>query len=327
MAVSARAPRLGEGRQRIPRRSEQVFVVIPCYQVASHIEAVVAGVPDYVDGIVAVDDASTDGTLAALQAIADPRLTVVRHERNRGVGAAMVTGFGKAAELGADVLVKLDGDGQMDPAHVQQLLEALGDGYDYAKGNRLLDQRALRAMPRSRLIGNFALTFLTKLASGYWHVLDSQNGYIAIRRRTWEALDHERIADGYFFENDMLVNLNIIGARVKDVAMPARYQGERSSLRIGRIVPSFALLLLRRTIYRFYNKYVLQDFSPIALFVFAGLPLCLWGLGYGIYAWWDHARQGVVTPTGPVMISVLPLLMGFQLLLQALVLDIQQSPR
>ena len=312
----------------MPWDGERVFVVLPCFNVAGQVATAVAAVPDWVDGIVAVDDASTDDTATVLASLCDPRLVVVHHERNRGVGGAVTTGFERAAELGADILVKVDGDGQMDLAHLPPLLDALTkDGYDYAKGNRLLDRKALARMPRVRLVGNLALTFLTKLASGYWHLLDPQNGFVAIRAATWALLDRERIFRGYFFENDMLINLNIQGARVKDVPMPARYGDEPSSLRVRRVIPLFSWLLLNRTVYRLYMKYVLLDFSPIALFVLTGLPLFLWGAGFGAYSWWWHAQQNTYTSTGTVMMSVLPLLVGFQLLLQALVLDIQQSPR
>ena len=307
---------------------QRVFVVLPCFNVAGQVGAAIADVPAWVDGIVAVDDASTDETATMLTTVCDPRLVVVRHERNRGVGGAVATGFERAAELGADILVKVDGDGQMDLAYLQPLVEALiSDDYDYAKGNRLLDRAALARMPRVRLIGNVILTLLTKLASGYWHLLDPQNGFVAIRAATWARLDRGRIFHGYFFENDMLVNLNIQGARVKDVPMPARYGDEPSSLRVRRVIPLFSWLLLNRTVYRFYMKYILLDFSPIALFVLAGLPLFLWGVGFGAYSWWVNAHQGTFASTGAVMLSVLPLLLGFQLLLQALVLDIQQSPR
>ena len=305
-----------------------VWVVLPCFNVVGQVAAAVADVPDWVDGIVAVDDASTDDTAAVLAGLRDARLVVERHARNHGVGGAVSTGFERAAALGADVLVKVDGDGQMDLTYLPALLDPLTkDGYDYAKGNRLLDRAALARMPRVRLIGNLILTFLTKLASGYWHLLDPQNGFVAIRAATWARLDRERIFRGYFFENDMLVNLNIQGARVKDVPMPARYGDEPSSLRVRRIVPLFSWLLLNRTVYRFYMKYVLLDFSPIALFVLAGLPLFLWGIGFGAFSWWANSQAGTFASTGTVMLSVLPLLVGFQLLLQALVLDIQQSPR
>lgn len=296
---------------------------------APQLPALLASVPEYVDGIVAVDDGSDDATPSVLAGSQDPRLLTIRHERNRGVGAAMRTGLQRAAELQADILAKVDGDGQMDLRDLPKLLDALtqDDRYGYAKGNRLLFAAGLKEMPRGRRIGNFALTFLMKLASGYWHIVDPQNGFVAIRRITWELLDPARIADGYFFENDMLINLNILDVPVRDVAMPARYGDERSHLRLRRVVPSFTGLLLRRLWYRFYTKYVLRDFSPIALFVLAGLPLLLWGIGFGGWNWWDHARRGVATPTGTVMLAVLPLLIGFELFLQALVLDIQNSPR
>jgi glycosyltransferase involved in cell wall biosynthesis len=306
----------------------RIFVVIPCFNVERHVAAVVASVPDYVDGIVAVDDASTDSTGSVLRGLADTRLGVVSHERNQGVGGATISGFCRASDAGADILVKVDGDGQMDLSKLPALLDPIAEeSYDYAKGNRLLAEASLSAMPRTRLLGNFGLTFLTKLASGYWQVVDPQNGFVAISAKAWNMIDRNRLARGYFFENDMLVSLNILRARVRDVTMPARYGDEVSNLRVRSVMPSFALLLLRRTIHRFYMKYVLRDFSPIALFVFAGLPLFVWGILFGAFEWIDHARRDVVTPTGTVMLSVLPLLIGFELLLQALVLDIQDTPR
>lgn len=310
-------------------RGQRVCVVIPCYNVASHIAAVLAAVPDYVDQIIAVDDGSRDDTLKTLEAATDKRVEVARHDRNRGVGAAMRTGLARGAEAGADLLVKVDGDDQMDLAELSKLLDALVDDprSGYAKGNRLVDQKALSRMPRLRVIGNFALTFLTKLASGYWYVVDPQNGYLAIRRVVWELLDPARISDGYFFENDMLVGLNILDIPVRDVPIPARYGDERSYLRVRRVLLPFAFLLIRRTIYRVYAKYMLRDFSPIALFLLAGLPLFIWGVVFGAYQWWSHAQQDIATPTGTVIVSVVPLILGFQLLLQALVLDIQNSPR
>ena len=303
--------------------------MIPCYNVAPHIAGVISAMPDYVDQVVAVDDGSRDDTLKALEAAKDKRVEVLRHEKNRGVGAAMRTGLARGAEGGADLLVKVDGDGQMDLADLAKLLDALVDDprSGYAKGNRLFDQKALSKMPRLRVIGNFALTFLTKLASGYWYVVDPQNGYLAIRRAVWERLDPDRINDGYFFENDMLVCLNILDIPVTDVPIPARYGDERSYLRVRRVLFPFAFLLMRRTFYRVWAKYMLRDFSPIALFLLTGLPLFIWGVVFGAYQWWSHLQQGTATPTGTVIVAVVPLILGFQLLLQALVLDIQNSPR
>lgn len=240
----------------------------------------------------------------------------------------MITGFTRAAELDAEIMVKVDGDGQMDLSYLSALLEPLvSQGYQYTKGNRLVDRKALEAMPRARVFGNFALTFLTKMASGYWHIMDPQNGFLAITADTWKLLDPQRIYHGYFFENDMLVNLNLLNARVKDIPMPSRYGNEVSGLKIRQIIPMFSWLLMDRTVYRFWTKYVLQDFSPIALFVLTGLPLFFWGIMFGAASWIYNGYHGVVTSTGTIMLSVLPLLLGFQLLLQALVLDIQDTPR
>lgn len=304
-------------------------MVVPCYNVASHIAEVLSAIPEYVDRVVAVDDGSRDETVKVVEATSDKRIELIRHDKNRGVGAAMRTGLARGAEAGADLLVKVDGDGQMDLADLTKLLDALVDDprYGYAKGNRLVDQKSLSQMPRLRFIGNFALTFLTKLASGYWYVVDPQNGYLAIRRVVWERLDPARISDGYFFENDMLVGLNILDVPVKDVPIPARYGDERSSLRVRRVLFPFFFLLIRRTFYRVYMKYMLRDFSPIALFLLFGIPLFGWGVVFGAYQWWTHAELGIVTPTGTVIVAVVPLILGFQLLLQALVLDIQNSPR
>lgn len=309
-------------------RGRSVYVIIPCYNVAGHIQDVVAAVPPEVDGIITVEDGSTDTTADVLKRIGDTRTLVIPHSKNGGVGAAMVTGFRAAADRGADILVKVDGDGQMDLAYLPTLLDAIIDGeHDYAKGNRLLHREGLAQMPRARRVGNLVMTILTKLASGYWHVLDPQNGFVAIKRSTWLLLDHKLIDPGYFFENDMLVQLNIVDARIKDIPMPARYGSERSGIRLRRVIPRFLGLLIRRTGYRFYTKYILRDFSPIALFVLAGLPLMLWGAGFGAWAWWQSVSTGVTASTGTVMLSVLPLIIGFQLLLQALVLDITQCPR
>ena len=310
-------------------RDQRVCIVVPCYNVAAHIAEVLSAMPDFVDHVIAVNDGSRDDTAKRLERPTDPRVVVLQHDRNRGVGAAMRTGFARGVETGSDILVKVDGDGQMDLADLPRLLDALVDDprCGYAKGNRLADQRALSEMPRLRVLGNFALTFLTKLASGYWYVVDPQNGYVAIRRTIWERIDPNRISDGYFFENDLLVGLNILDVVVRDIPMPARYGIERSYLRVRRILFPFAFLLLRRTFYRVYVKYMLRDFSPIALFLITGVPLLLWGVLFGAYQWWDHAQHDVVTPTGTVIVAVVPLILGFQLLLQALVLDIQNSPR
>ena len=309
-------------------RDSRVHVVIPAYNVAAHIDAVLRGLPDFVDAVTVVNDGSTDGTAAAVQATSDQRVTLLESPANEGVGGAMVRGFRHALAQGEGIIVKMDGDGQMDPADLPRLLEPIVDGRcEYAKGNRFLRSRELDIMPRARLAGNFVLTFLTKLASGYWNVFDPQNGYLAIASGTLRLLDLDRLSRRYFFENDMLINLNIFDARVHDVAMPSRYGDERSSMRLARILCSFPYHLFHGYWYRFYRKHVLRDFSPVALFMLTGLPLLAWGTGFGAYTWvqsWLHVQ---FASAGTVMLSVLPFLVGFELVLQALVLEIRDTPR
>ncbi len=308
-------------------RETRVHVVIPAYNVADRIAAVLKAVPEFVDAITLVDDGSRDGTGEAALTVADPRLRVLRHAVNQGVGAAMVTGFCDALVDGDGIIVKMDGDGQMDPAMLSRLLDPIVDGRcGYTKGNRFLFARELAVMPRHRLVGNFTLTFLTKLASGYWHVFDPQNGYLAIASSVLRLLDFDRLSRRWFFENDMLINLNVFSVPVADVPMPSRYGDERSAMSVGRVLLSFPFHLFRGYWSRFYRKYVLRDFSPIALFILAGLPLLVFGVLLGGYTWVQSWRLNRFASTGTVMLSVLPFIVGFQLVLQALVLEMRDSP-
>jgi dolichol-phosphate mannosyltransferase len=307
---------------------QRVHVVVPAYNVADRIGAVLRGMPRLVDAITVVDDGSTDGTAAAVRSVSDPRVTLLESTRNEGVGGATVRGFRHALGQGDGIIAKIDGDGQMDPGDLPWLLAPIAAGQcEYTKGNRFLRSRELEIMPRARLIGNFILTFLTKLASGYWNVFDPQNGYLAITSGTLRLLDLDRLARRYFFENDMLINLNIFDARVRDVALPSRYGGERSSMRLARVVCSFPYYLFHGYWYRFYRKHVLRDFSPVALFMLTGLPLLAWGTAFGAYTWFQSWLHVQFASAGTVMLSVLPFLVGFELVLQALVLEIRDTPR
>lgn len=309
-------------------RQRKVAVVIPAYNVARHVEGVIKDIPEFVDDIIVVDDASTDATADVLHTVQDSRLTVLHHSVNQGVGAAMATGFRVALERGAQVVVKLDGDGQMDPHYIPALLDPiLLDGHAYAKGNRFLNEEELRSMPKMRLLGNFGLTFLTKLASGYWNVFDPQNGFVAIDARALRKLPLHKFARRYFFENDMLVHLNVLRAGVKDVAIPARYGDERSSMRLSQVFATFPVYLLRRFWYRIYHKYVLRGFSQVAVFWYFGSLLLSWGTGFGAYTWVKSSWSGHVASTGTVMLSVLPFILGFQLVLQAILIEIEESSR
>lgn len=309
-------------------RDTRVHVVIPAYNVASHVRGVLKGLPAFVDAVTVVDDGSVDGTAEAARECADERLTLIRNPANQGVGGATIAGFKDALRHPDGVIVKMDGDGQMDPAYLPRLLDPIVEGRcEYAKGNRFLLSRELEVMPKARLAGNFVLTFLTKLASGYWNVFDPQNGYVAVQSAALRLLDVDRLSRRYFFENDLLINLNIFDFRVKDVPIPARYRGERSSMNLARILLSFPFHLFRGYWYRFYRKHVLRDFSPVALFMITGLPLLAWGVGFGAYTWIQSALQNRFASTGTVMLSVLPFLVGFELVLQAIVLEIKETPR
>lgn len=309
-------------------KEQRIAVVVPAHNEALQLDEVIDTMPEYVDHIIIVDDCSSDGTADVIGNSKDPRVVGMTTPRNSGVGGATLLGYSKALELDSSVAVKMDGDGQMPPEHLHLLLDALIEqNYDYAKGNRFLAGESLHVMPRHRLFGNVVLTFVNKLASGYWHIFDPQNGFTAIKCETLQRLNLNQIHQRYFFENDMLIALNFHNARVKDVGIPARYRGERSDLNPFKVGVTFPLLFLPRLWRRIYQKYVLRDFSPIALFLFLGLLLLAWGIGFGVYHWVLSVLTEHVATTGTVMLAVLPLILGFQLILQAIVLDIQETPK
>ncbi len=308
---------------------QTVGVVIPCYRVEAQVRDVISHIPAFVDVVIAVNDASPGDTLGVLRSIDSPRLVVLNHERNRGVGGAMATGFRYALAAGIDIVAKIDGDGQMDPRRLQQLIEPIARGAcDYAKANRFLHLPELRRMPRTRKLGNIALTFLTKMASGYWHIFDPQNGYLAIRSDYLAMLDLRRLATRrFFFENEMLIQLNVESARVLDCPMPAFYGPEASTLRPWRTAVEFPRLLLAGFCRRLLHRYVLRDFSMVVPLYAFGAVLFLWGVFFGAYTWIRAAQTEMLTPTGTVMLSVLPLILGFQMLMQGLLIDMLQAPR
>jgi glycosyltransferase involved in cell wall biosynthesis len=240
----------------------------------------------------------------------------------------MITGYRAALADGADVIVKIDGDGQMDPALIPRFIRPIiGGDADYTKGNRFYDLAFLRAMPRARLFGNAMLSFVNKMASGYWDIMDPTNGYSAIHRAALAALPLEKLDRGYFFESDMLFRLYTIRAVVRDVPMPACYQGETSSLRIGHVAAAFPLKYLRAAFKRIFYAYFLRDFNAGTLQLFLGLLIAGGGATYGAARWIHSSMTGVPTTSGAVMLAALPVLVGVQLLLGALNFDVQNVPR
>jgi glycosyltransferase involved in cell wall biosynthesis len=255
-------------------------------------------------------------------------LHVVRRAVNGGVGAAVVDGFRKATSLNADIIVKMDGDGQMDPAHLARLLlPIVRRQADLTKGNRFMHRWTLRGMPAARLFGNVALSFLAKMASGYWHLFDPTNGYIALRRQLVEVLAFHRLSPRYFFEISLLSEAYLAGAVAKDVGMPALYADEKSSLSIGRVALQFPALLFGTACRRVVIRYFLWDFTPVALFLVSGLALLTFGVTFGGWHWATNYGRGVPTPTGTIVLSMACLFLGFELVLQAVVMDIINVPR
>jgi len=306
----------------------KIAVVIPAYRVADKIGAVLAQMPQCVDRVYVVDDASPDDLAARVEQTGNSKAVLLRHQGNQGVGAATVTGITAALEAGYDIVVKCDGDGQMDPQNIPKLVKPLLLGIaDHAKGSRFHHSRELRTMPSWRLVGNIGLTFLAKLASGYWNILDPVNGFLATRAETLRKLPLARLSRRYFFETDLLIRLNVLEARVFDVPLPACYADEVSSLSLARVLIDFPARLIAGLFRRIFWRYLFYDVSPVAIFGFLGLMLCGFGLVFGFYQWFMHASAGVATPIGTVMIAALPFIFGFQLILQAIVLDIQNTPR
>ena len=306
----------------------KIAVVIPAYNVENTIVKVLGGIPKNVSSIIVVNDASRDATEARIKSVRDDRITLISHKKNMGVGGALLSGYSCALGKGAQVVVKLDGDDQMDPALMPNLIDPILNGQaDYTKGNRFLHPVALRSMPPVRKVGNLALTFLTKIASGYWNVFDPANGYTAISAAKLAALDPRRIARNYFFETSMLCELRKLNAVVMDIPMPAIYQNERSSVRLPREFLVFSTSLIARIFDRVFSRYFLYDFTAVSLYLILGILLCLFGGIWGIVKWVHSVQTGVVATTGTVLIAVLPIILGFQLLIQAASLDISDVPQ
>ncbi len=307
-------------------KGQVIAAVVPAHNEAAHIADVIAGLPDTVDHVVIVDDASSDETAAIVESSTDPRVVLIRHQQNTGVGGAIVSGHRRALELGSDVNVIFAGDDQMDPAYLTELLDPItDDGYGFTKANRFYSSTSFKGMPTYRVIGNVVLSFANKAASGYWNLFDPQNGYTAISTEVLRRLDLDNLAQGYQFENDLLLNLNILDVKARDVPVPARYGSEVSGIKLRKVIPAIGGLIFVGFLRRVLLKYVIGSFSPIALFLFSGFMLWLWSAAFGAWTIYETIGPGEAS-VGTVLLSVVPFLMGFQLILTALTLDIQASP-
>jgi len=306
----------------------EIAAVIPAYNVAPQIERVIRSIPASVRHVIVVDDASDDETAAIVGRLLDGRVELIRHRTNQGVGGAMLSGYSRALQRGAEVVVKIDGDGQMDAGRLPALLAPLlAAEADYAKGNRFLHPAELQQMPGLRRAGNLGLTFLTKAASGYWPIFDPTNGYTAIHASVLRLIDPECIAQGYFFESSLLLELRRLRAVVVDVPMPSVYRDEKSSLSPTKALVTFPLHLGSGFVRRILREYFLYNFSAGSALIVAALPLLLFGLIWGSVHWYLSIKTGQLATTGTVLLAVLPIILGVQCLLQALVLDIGSVPR
>lgn len=307
----------------------KVAVVMPCYKSRRHCLGVLAAIPAEVAVIYCVDDGCPEHTGAHIIAhCGDPRVQVLTHDANQGVGGATITGYRQALADGATIVVKLDSDGQMDPAAIPQLIAPILDGRaDYTKGNRFYSPASLEGMPAVRVFGNAVLSFLNKFSSGYWHIFDPTNGYTAIHGSVLALLPLDRIARGYFFESDMLFRLGTLRAVVWDIPQKSIYGDETSNLRILSVVGRFAVSHLRNSLKRIGYNYFLRDFHAASLEWILGPPLLLFGLVFGLVNWIENAMGGTATPFSTVMLAVLTFIVGLQLTLSALHFDIQNQPR
>lgn len=306
-----------------------IAVVIPAYRVTRHVLEVIAGIGTECRCIYVVDDACPEGSGDLVERdCADPRVRVLRHRENQGVGGAVMTGYRQAMADGMQVLVKIDGDGQMDPALLPVLVRPIQQGIaDYSKGNRFFDVRHIQRMPLLRRLGNLGLSFLSKASTGYWDIFDPANGYTAIHAEVAALLPLESISRRYFFETDMLFRLNTLRAVVIDVPMHARYGDEVSGLRISRVIPEFLLKHARNLSKRILYNYYLRDLSIASLELVAGSALLLFGLLFGAWHWYLSASSGMPASIGTVMIPTLSLMLGIQLILAFLGYDIASVPR
>lgn len=306
-----------------------IAAVIPSYRVKAHILGVIDSIGDEVSLVYVVDDQCPEQSGAFVEAnCSDSRVRVVRHMQNQGVGGAVMTGYKHAIADGADVIVKIDGDGQMDPSLLPLFVEPILSGRaDYTKGNRFWDLRQIKQMPFVRRVGNLGLSFLSKLSCGYWDIFDPTNGYTAIHASVAEKLPLESISTRYFFETDILFRLNTMRAVVVDVPMDAKYGDEVSGLKVSKVIGEFAVKHFRNFLKRITYNYFLRDLSVASLELLMGMVFMVFGLLFGAFQWWSSAMQGVSTPVGTIMICTVAVVAGLQFILAFVSYDIANVPR
>jgi glycosyltransferase involved in cell wall biosynthesis len=305
---------------------KRVGVVVPAFDEETLIAATLGGIPPLADRIFVVDDGSSDRTAECARETGDPRVVVLTHERRSGVGAATVTGYRRAMAEGLDVVAVMNGDNQMDAEDLPTLVEPVARGeLDYSKANRLSTGLAWQLIPKTRFFGNAILSMLTKIASGYWHVADSQSGYTVISRQMLERLDLDRVYTQYGFPNDMLVHLNVWNARVRDFpSRPIYGVGERSAMRYRHVVPRISWLLLKGFFWRLWEKYVKRDFHPLVFFYVMGFIATVTGIGLGLLVV-AFRIAGDSIPVATVVLVAVLVISGLQFTLFAMWFDMESN--
>lgn len=306
-----------------------IGVIIPCFKVREKILDVIAAIGPECSKIYVVDDCCPDDSGRLVEeACTDTRVTVLRNDTNLGVGGAVMAGYQAAISDGVTLLVKVDGDGQMDPRLIREFVAPIIAGEaDYTKGNRFFDLEQVKHMPTPRIVGNAILSFMAKFSTGYWDVFDPTNGFTAIHRDVARSLPFQKISRRFFFETDMLFRLNILRAVVVDVPMDAKYADEVSNLKISSIVGEFFFKHIRNFFKRIFYSYYLRDMSLASMELPLGVSMLLFGSVFGAYSWLSSIEAGRATPAGTVMLAVLPILVGLQFVLAFVAYDISSVPK
>ena len=312
-----------------PLGKHSIAAVIPCFQERDHILDVIAQIGNEVKAIYVIDDACPDLTgELVLKKSRDERVKVIRHEKNKGVGGATLTGYGQALKDGHSIIVKIDGDGQMDPALIMTIVKPILDGRaDYAKGNRFHGSDNIAGMPINRIIGNICLSIMSKLSSGYWNIFDPTNGFTAIHVLALKKLMRKKISHGYFFESEMLFWLGFIKAVVEDVPMSAKYGHEKSGVILSKVIPEFLFKHIRNSIRRLYYTYFLSAPGAPTIFLVMGFLLFGFGFIFGMFQWYQSYYMGTPASTGTVILAALPIILGTQLGLGFLNFDLENIPK
>ena len=306
-----------------------IAVVIPCYKTRDQILDVIKGIDETVQKIIVVDDKCPQNTGAYVEEkCQDERVEVIYHEKNLGVGGAVKSGYIKALDCGAEIIVKVDGDGQMDTRFISQLVKPiLENKADYVKGNRFYELSNLKEMPLVRILGNSFLSLINKFVNGYWNIMDPTNGFTGIHKTVLKMLPLEKISNRYFFESDMLFRMGTIKAVVSEIPMQAKYGAEKSSLNIWRVLFGFPPKYFVRYLKRIFYNYFLRDFNAGTLELIFGTLLVLVGLVFGIYSWYIGELNNQPATSGTVMLAALPVILGFQLLIAGLQYDMNNIPK